>query len=76
MKTWKPQLLSVLIAETLERKGSMTDIELFEILREENENLGFSEFNKTLLGMELSGVIRVSFLSKGKRTVELIKKKT
>lgn len=76
VKTWKPLPLALLILETLERKGTLTDMELFEILHGENENLGFSTLNKTLLSLEIQGKIRVSFLSKGKRTVELARRKT
>ena len=76
VKTWKPLPLSILIWETLQRKGTLTDAELFQILHEEDENLGFSELNKALLVLEIRGKIRVSFLSKGKRTIELIQKKS
>jgi hypothetical protein len=71
MKTWKPHPLYTQIMETLERKGPMTDIELFDILKGTHEGVGFSELNKTLMRMEIEGRIFVATHTKGKRRVEL-----
>ncbi len=65
MKTWKPHPLDLTIVETLERKGPMTDEELLDLLKETNEDLGFGAFNQ----------IYVSSLTKGRRRVELVKRK-
>ena len=53
----------------------MTDTELFDLLRETNEEVGFGDFNKTLMKMEVAGLIYVSSLTEGKRRVESIKHK-
>jgi hypothetical protein len=53
----------------------MTDDELFDVLRETYEDLGFGALNKTLMKMEVQGMIYVSSLTKGKRRVELVKRK-
>jgi hypothetical protein len=53
----------------------MTDEELFDLLRETREDLGFGDLNKTLMKMEVQGIVYVSFLTKGKRRVELVKRK-
>lgn len=63
------------IVELLESKGPMTDMELFNILKENREDIGFRTLNQTLMKMEIEGKIHVSSLTRGKRRVELIKKK-
>ncbi len=75
VKTWKPHPLDLIIIETLERKGPMTDEELLDLLRETNEDLGFGALNQMLLKMEVQGKVYVSSLTKGKRRVELVKRK-
>jgi hypothetical protein len=75
IKTWRAHPLDLTIVEVLEKKSTMTDTELFDLLRETREELGFGDFNKTLMKMEVAGLIYVSSLTKGKRRVELIKRK-
>ncbi len=75
LKTWRPHPLDLTIIEILEKKGSMTDDELFNLLRETREELGFGALNKILLKMEVQGKVYVSSLTKGKRRVELVKRK-
>ena len=74
-KIWRPHPLFSVIIEILERKGSLTDVELFDLLKESYESVGFGQLNKTLMRMEIEGKIHVSLLTKGKRRVELIEKK-
>ena len=74
LKTWKPHPLYTEIVELLERKGPMTDLELYDLVRASNEAIGYSDLNKSLLRMEIEGKIYVSTLTKGKRRVELTKK--
>ena len=74
LKTWKPHPLHTEIVELLERKGPMTDLELYDLVRSSNETIGYSDFNKTLMRMEIEGKIYVSTLTKGKRRVELTKR--
>jgi len=71
-KTWKPHPLYTTIVEILERKGPLTDVELYDLLKESYEGIGFGNLNKTLMRMEIEGKIYVSALTKGKRRVELI----
>jgi Fe2+ or Zn2+ uptake regulation protein len=75
IKTWKPHPLDLTIVEILEKKGAMTDEELFDLLKETQEQLGFGTVNQMLLKLEVQGKIYVSSLSKGKRRVELMKRK-
>jgi NOL1/NOP2/fmu family ribosome biogenesis protein len=75
MKTWKAHPLYTQIKELLERKGPMTDVDLFALLKGTHEGVGFSELNKTLMRMEIEGSIYVSARTKGKRRVELTEKR-
>jgi len=75
VRTWHPHPLDLTIVEVLEKKGAMTDEELFDLLRETHEDLGFGALNKTLMKMEVQGKVYVSSLTKGKRRVELVKRK-
>lgn len=74
MKTWVAHPLKTQIQELLERKGPMTDVDLFDLVKATHE-VGFSELNRTLLRMEIEGIIYVSTATKGKRRVELVKQK-
>jgi len=75
VKTWKSRPLDLTIVEVLEKKGPMTDAELLDLLRETHEDLGFGTLNQTLMKMEVEGKVYVSSLTKGKRRVELMKRR-
>ena len=75
IKTWKPHPLYTTIVEILERKGPLTDVELYDLVKDNYEGIGFGNLNKTLMRMEIEGKIYVSTLTKGKRRVELIERK-
>ena len=62
--------------ELLERKGPMIDVDLYDLVKGTHESVGFSEFNKALMRMEIEGIIYVSARTKGKRRVELIGQRT
>jgi len=65
--------LHTLIVELLDKSGkSVKDVELYDSLKKGQEDLSFGDFNKTLMKLEICGVIRVHKLSKGEKTVELI----
>jgi hypothetical protein len=64
IKTWRPHPLDLSIVEFLEKKGALTDTELFDLLRETREELGFGDLNKTFMKMEVAGLIYVSSLTK------------
>jgi Fe2+ or Zn2+ uptake regulation protein len=71
VKTWNPHPLSTVIVELLQHKGSTTDMELYDMVKEVKGNLGFNVVNRELLRLEIKGVIHVSALSRGKRRVEV-----
>ena len=75
IKTWKPYPLSTVIVELLQRKGPTTDTELYEMAKEVYGDLGFNTMNKRLMQLEIKGIIHVSMLTRGKRRVELRKKR-
>ena len=74
-KTWKPHPLYTTIVEILERKGPLTDVELYELIKETHGEAGFGDLNKTLMRLEIQGKVYVSTFTKGKRRVELIEAK-
>jgi hypothetical protein len=74
-KTWKTRPVDGYILEILGRKGAINDVDLFGFVNEEFEDIGFSDFNRCLMNLEITGRIYVSSLTKGKRRVELTKKR-
>jgi hypothetical protein len=72
MKIWKTRPSYFAVLETLQKKGDMTDDDLFSQLKEEFEDLGFKDFNELLLNLEVSGKIRTSSMARGKRRIELV----
>ncbi len=50
----------------------MTDSDLMNALTKEGITLADSEFNKTLLDLEIYGLIRVTWVTKEKRRIELV----
>ncbi len=73
-KIWNAQPLHTTIVEFLQKKrGATIDIELYNALKKSNKDLSFRLFNKTLMKLEIEGIIHVASLTKNKRHVELIK---
>jgi hypothetical protein len=72
IKTWKTRPAIFVLLEILGKKGDLTDDELFNQLSGEFEDLGFKDFNDLLLSLEVSGKIRTSGMSRGKRRVEIV----
>ena len=72
VKTWKIRPAYFVVLEILEKKGDMIDDDLFSQLKEEFEDLGYKDFNDILMQLEVSGKIRTTSMSRGKRRVELI----
>jgi len=72
IKIWKIRPTYFVILEILNKKGDMIDDDLFSQLKEEFEDLGYKDFNDILMRMEVSGKIRTTSMSRGKRRVELV----
>jgi hypothetical protein len=58
--------------EILNKKGDLTDAELFDQLKREFDDLGYKDFNEILLRLEVGGKINTVSLSRGKRRIELV----
>jgi hypothetical protein len=61
-----------LVYEKISQAGTMTDTDLMNALQKEGLTLADSDFNKTLMDLEIFGLVRVSWLSKDKRRIELV----
>jgi hypothetical protein len=72
IKIWKTRPAYFVVLEILGKKGHMVDDNLYSQLKEEFDDLGYKDFNNILLRMEVSGRIRTTSMSRGKRRVELI----
>ena len=72
VKTWKIRPAYFVVLEILNKKGDMVDDDLFSQLKEEFEDLGYKDFNDILMRLEVSGKIRTTSMSRGKRRVELV----
>ena len=76
MSTWKIYPVYLTIMEILQKKGSTTDTELLEMLKAFYKEIGLDDLNKTLMAMEISGLIHVSSLTRERRLVQLKKKRS
>ena len=72
VKTLKTRPAYFVLLEVLTKKGDMTDDDLFDVLKEEHEDLGYKDFNELLMRLEVSGKIRTSSMARGKRRIELV----
>ncbi|AIF83721.1 hypothetical protein NTE_01660 [Candidatus Nitrososphaera evergladensis SR1] len=61
-----------LIYEKVRQAGNMTDADLMNALSKEGITIADAEFNKILLDLEIYGLIRVAWITKEKRRIELV----
>jgi len=71
-KVWGPRPLNLAVVEALKRKGPLNDGDLLDEVKESYGEVSFRELNSVLLKLELSGILWVTRLMKGKRRVELV----
>ncbi|MFQ5969951.1 MAG: hypothetical protein ACE5J2_05610 [Nitrososphaerales archaeon] len=62
-----------LIYEKVKQQGNITDNELMNLLAKEGVTVSENHFNKTLLDLEIYGLIRVGWITKDKRRIEVTK---
>ena len=62
-----------IVYEKIKQSNTLTDSELSSLLSKEGIELDLAEINKILLDLEIYGLLRVSWISKDKRRIELIK---
>ena len=60
--------------EMIKESGSLTDSELSKLLIKGGISIPEDEFNKTLLNLEIYGLIKVSWLTKEQRRIEVVEK--
>jgi hypothetical protein len=61
-----------LIYEKVRQTGNMTDVDLMNALSKEGITIAEAELNKILLDLEIYGLIRVAWVTKEKRRIELV----
>jgi hypothetical protein len=71
MKMWRPYPIYTIVADILKKKGSITDEELLEAVKMFYKDADVDDLNKTLMRMEIAGMVTVSTLMRGKRLIEL-----
>ncbi|MCD6515217.1 MAG: hypothetical protein ACTSSP_08675 [Candidatus Asgardarchaeia archaeon] len=73
-KDWPSLPLTVVILDILEKhKGIILDNELMSILERVYGDVSPNELNKALLKLEIDGLIHVSYITKTRRKIEILK---
>ena len=62
------------VYELVKNAGSMTDSELSKVLIKSGISIPEDEFNKTLLNLEIYGLIKVTWITKDERRIEISEK--
>lgn len=62
-----------IIYEKVKQSSTLTDSELSSLLSKEGIEMNLSELNKILLDLEIYGLLKVSWIAKDKRRIELVK---
>jgi hypothetical protein len=61
-----------LMYEKIMQAGTTTDTDLVNALAKDGITLADSDFNKTLMDLEIFGLVKVSWVTKDKRRIELV----
>ena len=61
-----------IVFDKIKEAGSLTDVELYKSLTKDEYTLTEDRFNKTLLDLEILGLIRVSWITKDERRIEVV----
>lgn len=59
------------VYEKIKQAGNITDSDLLNTLRKDNILLNESNFNKVLLDLEIYSLIRVTWITKDRRRIEV-----
>ncbi len=59
------------VFDKIKEAGSLTDIELYKILSKQGYVLPEDKFNKLLLDLEILGLIKVAWITKDERRIEV-----
>lgn len=60
-----------IIFDKIKEVGSLTDVELYKILTKDGFLIPEDKFNKLLLDLEILGLIKVSWITKDERRIEV-----
>jgi len=58
--------------EKIKEVGNLSDNDLLSNLEKDGVQITIADLNKTLLDLEIYGLVRVSWLTKEKRRIELV----
>jgi len=61
-----------IVLEKIKEVGNLSDSELMNNLEKDGVQITVADLNKTLLDLEIFGLVRVSWLTKDKRRIELV----
>lgn len=64
------------VYEKIKEAGNIADTDLMNNLSKDNILLSESNFNKVLLDLEIYSLIRVTWITKGKRRIEVAREMT
>ena len=59
------------IFEKIKESGSLTDVDLIKVLTKDGDLIAEDKFNKLLLDLEILGLIKVSWITKDERRIEV-----
>ena len=59
------------VYDKIKEAGSLTDVELYKILQKNEQVIAEDRFNKLLLDLEILGLIKVSWITKDERRIEV-----
>jgi hypothetical protein len=62
-----------IIYEKIQQSNNLTDTELTSVLSKDGIELNLVELNKILLDLEIYGLLKVSWISKDKRRIEVLR---
>lgn len=60
------------VFDKIKETGSLTDAELYKSLAKDGHALAEDRFNKILLDLEILGLVRVSWITKDERRIEML----
>ncbi len=64
--------LKNILHEKIKEVGSLTDVELYKLLAKEGFVISEDKFNKLLLDLEILGLIKVAWITKDARRIEIV----
>ena len=59
------------VFDKIKEAGSLTDVELYKILTKNEYKIAEDRFNKILLDLEILGLIKVAWITKDERRIEV-----